>query len=87
MSVFSRRKFAPNLNRKIFTMDERKGSNVQGVLGKSQLDPDKINYIMKVTFGMYPLGSKESEAIEWSNCISEINRRLNNTKNKHKKSK
>ena len=81
----SRRNFSANLNRKIFTMAERKVSNINGVLGKSKLDPDKVKYIKKVTFQMYPLSSKESEATEWSNCISaidEVNRRLNNSKNK-----
>ena len=83
----SRRNFSANLNRKIFTVAERKVSNVNGVLGKSQLDPDKVAYIRKVTFRIYPLSSKEIEASEWSNCIAaidEVNRRLNNTK-KNKK--
>lgn len=83
----SRRNFSANLNRKIFTVAERKVSNVNGVLSKSQLNPDKVAYIRKVTFRIYPLSSKEIEASEWSNCIAaidEVNRRLNNTK-KNKK--
>ena len=79
----SRRNFSANLNRKIFTVAERKLSNVNGVLGKSQVDPDKVVYIRKVTFQIYPLSSKEIEASAWSNCIAaidEVNRRLNNTK-------
>jgi hypothetical protein len=67
-------------------MAERKVSNVNGVLGKSKLDPDKIQYIKKVTFRIYPVSAKESEATEWSNCISaidEVNRRLNGKKNKN----
>ena len=59
----SRRKFSANLNRKIFTMAERKVSNVNG---KSKLDPDKVKYVQKVTFQIYPLSSKESKATEWS---------------------
>ena len=50
----SRRNFLASLNRKIFTVAERKVSNVNGVLGKSQLDPDKVAYIRKVTFRIYP---------------------------------
>ena len=86
----SRRNFSANLNRKTFTMAERKVSNVNGVLGKSKLDPDKVKYIQKVTFQIYPLSSKESKATEWSHCISaidEVNRRLNNSKNKDRKGK
>ena len=60
----SQRNFSANLNRKIFTMAERKASNVNGALGKCKLDPEKIAYIIKVTFRMYPLSSKESEAVE-----------------------
>ena len=81
----SRRNFSANLNHKLFTMDERKMSNVNGVLGKSKLDPVRVQYIRKVTFQIYPVTSKESEAVEWSSCISaidEVNRRLNSKKNK-----
>ena len=43
-----------------------------------------------MTFRMYPLSSKESEAVEWGNsvnAIDEVNRRLNTTKNKTSKKK
>ena len=84
----SRRNFSANLNRKLFTMAERKASNVNGALGKCKLDPAKIEYIKRVTFRMYPLNSKESEAVEWGNSVSaidEVNRRLNTTKNRKSK--
>ena len=88
----SRRNFSANLNCKIFTMTERKASNVNGALGKCKLDPEKIAYIKKVTFRMYWLSSKESEAVEWGNsvhAIDEVKRRLNIhvTKNKTSKKK
>ena len=81
----SRRNFSANSNCKTFTEDERKVSNVNGVFGKSKLDPGKVAYIKKVTCQIYPLSSKESEPTEWSNCIStidKVNRRLNSKKNK-----
>ena len=43
--VSSSRNFSANLNCKLFTMDERKVSNVNGVLGKSELDPVKVQYM------------------------------------------
>ena len=71
-------------------MAERKVSIVNGALGKCKLDPEKIKYIKKVTFCMYPLSSKESEAVERGNSINtidEVNRRLNNAKSKKSKKK
>ena len=65
-------------------------SNVNGALGKCKLDPEKIEYIKRVTFRTYPLSSKESEAVEWGNSVNvidEVNRRLNNTKSKKGKRK
>ena len=55
------------------------------LLGKSKIDPDKVKYIQKVIFQIYPLSSKESKATEWSHyiiAVDEVNRRLNNSKNK-----
>ena len=75
----SRRNFAANVMRKIFVKAEREVSNVRGKLGKSQLDPDKIDYIKMATFRMYPLDSKESSESAWASCINaidEANRRL-----------
>jgi hypothetical protein len=53
------------LPRRLFTVEERKASNVNEAVGKCKLDPEKIGYIKKVTFRVYPLSSKESEAVEW----------------------
>ena len=79
----SRKNFATNVMRKLFTRAEREISNVKGVLGKSQLDPLKVEYIKSVTFKMYPLEEKESESSAWSKCVSamdEANRRLYRSK-------
>lgn len=43
----SRRNFSANLNRKIFTMAERKASNVNEALGKCKLDPEKLHTLKK----------------------------------------
>ena len=61
----SRQNFATNLMCKLFPKAERENSNVNGVLGKSALDKDKIEYIRSVTFKMYPLEQKETEESAW----------------------
>ena len=75
----SRRNFAANVMCKIFSTAEREVRNVRGKLGKSQLDPERIEYIKTVTFRMYPLDSKESAQSAWGACVNaidEANRRL-----------
>ena len=44
----SRNKFATNMIRKLIPLDERKVSNVKGVLGKKKLDPEKLSQIRNV---------------------------------------
>ena len=51
----SRQKFSANLNRRIFSKEERAISNVAGVLGKSKLDPKRVDYIKSEMYRMYPL--------------------------------
>ena len=53
-------------------MEEQVLSNVKGVLGKAQLDPQKVEYIQKEVFKMFPLESKESHDKEWSACVGAI---------------
>ena len=75
----SRRNFSANVMRKVFSKAEREVSNIRGKLGKSQLDPEKVEYIKTVTFRMFPLDSKESYQAAWATCINaidEANRRL-----------
>lgn len=50
----SRRNFSANVMRKVFSKAEREVSNVRGKLGKSQLDPEKIEHVKTVTFRMFP---------------------------------
>ena len=49
----SRQNFATNVMCKLFTKTERGVNNANGVLGKSQLDVDKVEYIKLITFKMY----------------------------------
>ena len=75
----SRQNFATNLMRKLFPKAKRENSNVNGVLGKSALDKDKIEYNRSVTFKMYPLEQKETKESAWGKCreaIDEANRHL-----------
>ena len=69
--------------RKLFTRDERETSNVNGVLGKTKLDVDKVEYIKSITFKMYPLDQKGTLESAWSKCrsaIDEANRHLHRPK-------
>ena len=75
----SRKNFAANINRQIFTTEERSTRNVRGKQGKECLPPDKINYIRQVSFQMFPLSGQETEKSAWNACviaIDEVNRRL-----------
>ena len=52
---------------------------MNGVLGKSQLDVDKVEYIKSITYKMDLLDQKETVESAWSKCrgaIDEANRRL-----------
>jgi hypothetical protein len=45
----SRGNFSANFNPRIFSKEEREISNVAVVLGKSKLDPKRVDYIKKET--------------------------------------
>ena len=82
----SRQNFSANLNRRIFSKKERAISNMAGVLGKSKLDPKRVDYIKSETYRMYPLQSKENENKVWSDCVAAIDK-VNQRLNRSKKSK
>ena len=76
----SRVNFAANVNRQVFSIEERSNANVRGRAGKELLNPDKVEYIKSITFKLYPREGKETEKIAWNSCIvaiDEVNRRLN----------
>ena len=58
----SRKNLCANLVRELFTHEEMKTSNVKGVLGKHQLDPNKMQFVEKTAFQLFPL--QESETIK-----------------------
>ena len=75
--------FAANVNRRVFTTDERLVSNVRGKLGKEISDPDRVQF-KDITFKLYPLEGKKTEKGAWNSCITaidEVNRRLSKKTN------
>ena len=77
----SRRNFAVNLVRELFSEEVRKNSNVAG-RGKEQLD--KVKYVKSTVFKFHPCTQADKVSDVWKDCIAmidESNRRLN----KHKK--
>ena len=67
----SRANFATNLVRVLFTVAERKESNVKG-RDKKQLHPATIAKIEDATFQQYPLETGEKRKQAWSVCIKAI---------------
>ena len=45
--------------------DKHKSSNVQGKLGKNQLDSTRMTAVQQVVFQIYPLGTGEKESTAW----------------------
>ena len=84
----SRKNFAANLNRKVFSVRHRTNCNIQGKQGKDCLPPEKIEYLGKqgkdclppekieylkqIVFRMFPLTGQELEKSAWSACIVAI---------------
>ena len=58
--------------RRLYTLDERKNSNVRGKLGKKMLDPKKMAYIRSAALQMYPLHTGEREESVWRENIKAI---------------
>lgn len=76
----SRSNFCANMVRRLFTLEERKQSNVRGKLGKRQLDPARLAVVQQSALSVYPLATGEREADIWRRCIKAIDescRRLN----------
>ena len=80
----SRRNFATNLVRCLFTVEERIQSNVNG-RGKNMLNPSLMKYVKEKSFEFFPLDSGEKMNEKWAECvvsIDEANRRLKNKPSK-----
>ena len=82
----SRQNFSANLNHRIFSKEERAINNVAGVLGKSKLDPKRVDYIKSEMYRIYSLQSKENEKKVWNDCVAAIDK-VNWWLNRSKKSK
>lgn len=80
----SRKNFASCLVRRLFDINTRLRSNVNG-RGKDRLDEKKIKYVRRKAFEFFPLTSGEKEVEEWSKCVAAIDessRRLKKTLSK-----
>jgi len=80
----SRRNFAANLVRSLFTKEVRMRCNVNG-RGKDMLDPNLIRFVKNKCFEYFPLSGTEKLAEKWGECvvsIDEANRRLKNKPSK-----
>ena len=75
--------FCSNMVRRLYSVEQRKHSNVRGKLGKSKLDPTRLAVVHQTAFQVYPLATGEREETVWRHCIKAIDescRRLNRTK-------
>ena len=76
----SRKNFAVNLVRKMFSTQERMTSNCAGKKGKDALDPTRLELVKKHVFSEWPLKPGSDGRKEWKDCIQAIDeagRRLN----------
>ena len=64
--------YATNLAREVFTVDERSTHNVLGACGKPQLDPDKIEFIKRLSIKHFPLSNSENSHKAWQDCVKAI---------------
>jgi len=79
----SRANLATKLVKHQFTEEERKNSNVKGVLGKKKLDPKRLLKIKESIFQIWPCETGETQTGAWNQCckaIDEAGRRLNRKK-------
>ena len=79
------RNFAGRLAQKLFSEEERRGSNVRGVLGKKALDTKRMNGIRDACFKQYPAchgETRESVLKEIRISVNEVCRRKKATNEK-----
>lgn len=68
----SRENFAANVNKELFSKEERMHSNVKGVLDKMKLNTQKISYIQQQTFQFFPLMAADNRKQCWARCVRAI---------------
>ena len=79
----SRRNFAVNLVRYLFTPEEMAHSNCSGTRGKGRLEQERLAIVRRTTLTLWPVEDKLQEKGEWAKCIYSIDeacRRLNRPK-------
>ena len=68
----SRKNYATNLVRELFTVEERCTRNVSGACGKRQLDSERIGLIKRSCFEQFPLSNAENSYKAWQDCVKAI---------------
>ena len=79
----SRRNFAVNLVRYLFTAEEMAQSNCSGTRGKNRLDQERLGTVQQTTLTLWPVEDRVEQRAEWARCIYSIDeacRRLNRPK-------
>ena len=79
----SRSNVCANMVHHLYSIEERKTSNVRGKLGKHALDPVRLAIVHRSAFEVYPLATGEQEDMMWHQrikSIDEVCRRLNRYK-------
>jgi hypothetical protein len=79
----SRRNFAVNLVRYLFTAEEMAQSNCSGTRGKNRLDQERLGIVQRTTLTLWPVEDRVEQSAEWARCIYSIDeacRRLNRPK-------
>ena len=79
----SRRNFAVNLVRYLFTAEEMAQCNCSGTRGKSKLEQERLAIVRRTTLTLWPVDDRLQERVEWAKCIYSIDeacRRLNRPK-------
>ena len=79
----SRRNFAVNLVRYLFTPEEMAQCNCSGTRGKGKLEQERLAIVRRTTLTLWPVEDRMQEKGEWAKCIYSIDeacRRLNRPK-------
>ena len=71
-SSCSRENFTANLNKELFSVEERLQSNIKGVLQKKKLDVKKVSYVQEQAFEFFPLTAAENKQQCWARCVRAI---------------
>ena len=78
------RSLASALVNVLFDAETRMRSNVRG-RGKDQLDPQRIEYVKKKCFQVYPSERDSDMKKDWDDCIVAIDDKVRDMKRKLKK--